>query len=529
MTTGRETLLARPVVGRPHWGAKAVGGAVGLLCLLFACLYLAPAQVGGATSYAVIVGSSMEPSLTRGDLVLVRPQARYEPGDVVLYEDPQLGSKVMHRIARVDGDRYVLKGDNNDYLDSAQPTADQVVGALWVTVPGAGRITTWLREPLHAALLVGIATLLALGGGGAAAASAISGRRRSRPARPESPRPPANARYLPALVPFACVAFGLLTVVAFTRPTTRLVTAEEPYAHESRFGYAATVPRSPVYPDGSVTTGEPVFLRLVPRLRVDADYRLATQEAANVHGTIGLTARLSDGRGWSRTLEVAPAREFDGADARIAGVVDLERVQRLTEQLQELTGSSQGAYSLTLGTRVTTSGDVDGRPLASTFTPGVEFDLADLRLQPKPDVDGGGFVQREPVTGTVAVPEAIRLGRAQLAVSDARWIGSIALAYALLTGLAALFLFGRRTARDEPARISARYGRMLVDVAAPAVDPKRVLDLPDMNTLARIAAHHGRLILHTVESGTHVYLVEEGETVFRYRAGWPTGRADALA
>ena len=45
-----------------------------------------------------------------------------------------------------------------------------------------------------------------------------------------------------------------------------------------------------------------------------------------------------------------------------------------------------------------------------------------------------------------------------------------------------------------------------------------------MDALARIADHHGRLILHTVDVGEHAYLVEEGETVFRYRT---TGHAPA--
>jgi signal peptidase I len=522
MRAGRETTVPRPARSSPPRGraVRTLAGAAGLLGLLFAWLYLAPAQVGGATSYAVIVGSSMEPNLHRGDLVLVRPQDRYGPGDVVLYDDPDLRSKVMHRIARVDGDRYVLKGDNNEFFDSAQPTDDRIVGALWATVPGAGRVTTWLRQPLHAALLVGIASLVALGGGAVAGGLVSRRRRRPRP-RPEQQRPSGGPRHLPGVLAFACVAAGLLTIVAFTRPTSRLVTAEEPFAHEARLGYSATVAQSPVYPDGSVTTGEPVFLRLVPRLRVDVRYRLASEEPADVHGTIGLTARLSDGRGWSHVLQVAPEREFTALPAHIGGVVDLGRVQRLTEQVQELTGSGGGAYTITLAARVSAVGDVDGRPLLSSFSPEAEFDLADLRLQPKTEA-GSAFLQREPVLGTVVAEESIRLGGARLSVSDARWLGSIALGYALLASLAALFLFGRRSPADEPARIAARYGRILVEIAAHAVDPARVLDLPDMQTLARIAAHHGRLILHTVEAGAHVYLVEEGETVFRYRAadGW---------
>ena len=200
MAAGRETVMARPAgpaARRSRRAAQVLGGVAGLLCLLVAWLYLAPSQIGGATSYAVVVGTSMEPSLGAGDLVLVRPQASYEAGDIVLYDDPELRSKVLHRIARVDGERYVLKGDNNDYLDSAQPRAGQIVGALWVTAPGAGRITTWLREPLHAGLLVGLATLIALSGG-VAAGSAVSGRRRQPASRRSVRRAPPTARHVPA-------------------------------------------------------------------------------------------------------------------------------------------------------------------------------------------------------------------------------------------------------------------------------------------------------------------------------------------
>ena len=149
MAAGRESVMARPAgraAGPSRRGVQVLGGVAGLLCVLVGWLYLAPAQIGGATSYAVVVGSSMEPKLGADDLVLVRPQARYAAGDVVLYDDPQLRSKVLHRIVRVDGERYVLKGDNNDYLDSFQPTAQQIVGALWVTAPGVGRVTTWLAR-----------------------------------------------------------------------------------------------------------------------------------------------------------------------------------------------------------------------------------------------------------------------------------------------------------------------------------------------------------------------------------------------
>jgi len=110
-------------------------GALGLALLVAGWIFLGPAQVGGVTSYAVIVGNSMEPKLERGDLAVIREQGSYGPGDVVLYESPQLGSKVLHRIVRVEGARFVLKGDNNEFVDTEQPTEDQIVGRLALSVP----------------------------------------------------------------------------------------------------------------------------------------------------------------------------------------------------------------------------------------------------------------------------------------------------------------------------------------------------------------------------------------------------------
>src|SRR6187399_497338 len=121
MSTGRVTGIAASILA-----VVALAGAV---------LFFAPAQLGGGTSYAIIVGSSMEPKLHRGDLAVVRKQDVYRAGDVVLYDSRELGSKVLHRIVRVEDGRIVVKGDNNSFLDSEHPTQDQIVGSLWTSAP----------------------------------------------------------------------------------------------------------------------------------------------------------------------------------------------------------------------------------------------------------------------------------------------------------------------------------------------------------------------------------------------------------
>jgi signal peptidase len=58
---------------------------VGLLAPIVLLFLFAPTTVGGVTSYVIVSGSSMEPTFSEGDLVVVR-EGSYEIGDVVAFE-----------------------------------------------------------------------------------------------------------------------------------------------------------------------------------------------------------------------------------------------------------------------------------------------------------------------------------------------------------------------------------------------------------------------------------------------------------
>ena len=261
MSTGRVTGIAAT--------------ALAVLALVGAWSFFAPTQLGGGTSYAIIVGNSMEPKLHRGDLAIIRRQSVYRAGDVVLYDSRELGTKVLHRILRVEGSRFVLKGDNNSFRDAEHPAEEQIVGSLWVSAPAVGRVTEWLREPLHSAILVGLVTLIALGGGLGTGAAVRRGAqpRTAKPRLAQLPRAPrtVSEELKPLLIGLgvAAVVCTGLAFISFGRPLTATKTVEAAYAHQGRFEYDARVPRSAAYPDGQVSTGEPVFQRLVHRLRVN--------------------------------------------------------------------------------------------------------------------------------------------------------------------------------------------------------------------------------------------------------------------
>lgn len=512
MSTGRVTAV--------------VTGVLAVVALAAAWMFFAPTQTGGGTSYAIIVGNSMEPRLHRGDLAVIRKRSVYRPGDVVLYDSRELGTKVLHRIVRVDNGRFVLKGDNNGALDTERPTEEQIVGSLWVSAPGVGRATEWLREPLHSALLVGLVTLLALGGGLGAGAAVRRGPQpgRAGPPRVASSRPPSRAvpdELKPLLIGLAaaavvCVA---LAVVSFGRPPTATETVDDVYAHQGRFAYDARVPRNAAYPDGEVSTGEPVFLRLVPRLRVSFDYRLESELPVQAAGRIALTARLSDGRGWERVFPLAVDRAFTDSGARVTGVLDLARIERIVEEVRNLTGSAQTAFTVAVMPLVEVEGRVGADAVDATFAPALSFDLSDLRLQPS--FEGGEgvgpFAPREAGNGTREAAASISLGALSLSVATARRVSLLGIAVLLLLGGLALVARRRLQGDDEHERIRARYGHLLLPVSSRSGDWAQVTELADMDALARAAVHHGRLILHVVEGHDQSYVVEDGSSVFRYR------------
>jgi signal peptidase I len=144
-----------------------------LACASFAATWfvlLRPQFLGGPAAYVLTAGTSMRPTLSDGDLVVLRRAGAYRRGDVIAYRvprgDPAAGSRVIHRI--VGGSRsrgYVVKGDNKPYPDPWRPKPGDVIGSEWFVIPHVGTVFWLLRSPLVlASLAAGLAFgLLAVG------------------------------------------------------------------------------------------------------------------------------------------------------------------------------------------------------------------------------------------------------------------------------------------------------------------------------------------------------------------------------
>ena len=136
-------------------------------------VFLRPAALGGPATYVVVSGSSMEPALMPGDLVVARERSSYSPGDVAVFTIPEgqpgggSDAKIVHRLTGGDDDRgFTTRGDNLDKADPWTPAEPDIAGSLWLHLPGGGDVLVWLLQPLVLGVLAGgLTTFMILMGG----------------------------------------------------------------------------------------------------------------------------------------------------------------------------------------------------------------------------------------------------------------------------------------------------------------------------------------------------------------------------
>lgn len=477
-------------------------------------LSLAPMQLGGSVAYVIVNGNSMEPGMRRGDLAIVRRAAHYAPGEVVTYRHPTIGP-IIHRIIGLEGERFVFQGDNNDFIDSYRPTADELIGRLWLYIPRAGMALQFLRQPpifaLLAALVLGTATM-------STGQLPFSSRRR-RAALPATEG--AGALDQPTLLNYALTALLLLGLVAlglgalaFSRPPTYLASETLPFTQHAEFAYSAEAPAD-LYDGPQIRTGDPIFRRVSETVAVQVSYRLESDHPHALGGEAQLLAELSDGAGWRRTLPLGAVIPFAGATVSLSGTLVLAEIQGLIERFESQTGTSRDSYSLALLPSVQLQGTLGGAQLAERFEPRMEFVLDAQRLRPAQSDAESQMVQAGNLSITRERPATLQLWVLQLDVLTARRLALVGLEIALVGGLLVGWGLARALRRDEQAAVRLRYGSLLVRVHADGSWAQSACELRAIEDLARLAERLGQPILIVENGPTAGYYVRDGERLYR--------------
>lgn len=110
---------------------------------------------------ATVVSGSMEPTISVGDMVIIKSQSEYEEGDIITFYDSSAGEYVTHRIITVSTDgQYVTQGDANNVADKFPVTNSAVVGKVVLTIAGAGAVISFFQSPAGLLVIIAVGVVI---------------------------------------------------------------------------------------------------------------------------------------------------------------------------------------------------------------------------------------------------------------------------------------------------------------------------------------------------------------------------------
>jgi signal peptidase I len=486
-------------------------------------LFFAPTRLGGQATYIMINGNSMEPGYHFGDLAILRSTDDYSVGDVAAYRDAQLQSLVIHRILSVNPDGYVFKGDHNYWVDEYHPARSEMIGKVWIHLPKVGLFFAWARTPINLAIIAGIL-------GGIFMVTNLTGSARQGKTRQAPNRTGSPAEGWVLAIGFLAFAFLILGIFSFARPLKKPAAAI-PYQHMGTFLYSAPG-KTGVYDTSTVSSGEPIFLKLTCVINIGYAYNLTAAQAENIGGTGQLVAKVVDEQsGWERTLPLGSAVQFSGLSYRSIASLDLCQVEALVASMEQATGFHASTYTLTLQAQTTVAGLLSGQNFADTFTPEIKFRFDSVHFYLV-----AGNAQSDPLKQTRAgaaassalVANTFPILGLKPSVGAVRFVSGIGFSISLaILGFLGMTFYGRAP-QGESKTIALKYGSMVVDVYDRGVETvSPVIETTSMQDLAKIAERQNSMILHLVRNRIHYYLVQNNGTTYRYYVD-ESGNAGAL-
>lgn len=527
----------------PH-GFRAISSALGIVAIIFIWIIFAPTQVGGLASYVIVIGSSMEPNFHIGDMIVAHQQPVYGIGDAVVYRNNEMHGFVFHRIIAEELGRYTLQGDNNSWVDTYQPSKEEVIGKLWLHIPRGGIAMQKIRSPWMMALIGAAAGAFFATGlfrkktkGNIHMSNkslrewfaSMQSKVRSWLAKVNSPETPdpvglGNGSFLEGsfLVLGVVLFFSfVIGIISFSRPTERIVSNDIQYQHLGIFSYLASAPQG-IYDSNTIKSGDPIFPLLTCAVDVNLQYTLIAPEAESLTGIYQLTAVVREQiSGWQRVIPLQEETPFTGNTFGTMATLDLCKIEQLTQSMEAETDFHPGSYTLAVVPNIHINGEVSGHELDATFNSGLSFlyDQVHFYLQ---QTKGTESPLSLTATGTIKAarnePNAVVFLGNQILVLLLRWIAVIG----LLVSLTGFLYIGLRlqalSNSDQANFFRLKYDSLIVDVTNTyLIDSGGSVDVTSIDALAKLAERFNAVILHVVSDHTHHYIVQAGGSNYQFR------------
>lgn len=98
--------------------------------------------LGTSQFLAVVASGSMEPALSKGDLVVLSANSVIHKDDIIVFE--KNGETIIHRVVEATPSGFRTKGDKNPYTDSYAVRPADIVGKAVLVIPKAGSLNIFL-------------------------------------------------------------------------------------------------------------------------------------------------------------------------------------------------------------------------------------------------------------------------------------------------------------------------------------------------------------------------------------------------
>ena len=499
-----------------------------ILIFLSLCTVLwlgfAPIQIGGEVAYVIITGNSMEPIFSEGDLVFSRKAAQYNIDQLVVYNHPKVGY-VFHRIVDQIPDGFILKGDNNTWLDSFHPGIEDIVGRYWFGLPGGGTLIKILREPLYftgfALIIMGIIFSLFWFQKNDSKKKKLrnTGKKMDKNTNISSGDTRQELLLFIGLLALAAAIFG---GIVFFKPVTRVIADNLSYTHQGTFEYTAK-DRDNIYDSDTVVTGEPVYLLLTCDVNMNFGYqfiapRMKAVEETALRGTYLINALISDVDGWKRSFQLIPETVFQGAAFETQMNFDICQAQKLILDKETKTETKNRWYSLLILPEIRLSGSIENQQLEAAYLPGIEFQIDSTILRLPEGLDSLALDQEGSLENVRVISNTISLFGQEINIILARRIALIALGFSLAAAVLPGWSLYQDWKKSDISRIQVQYHPLLVDVQAgsPVFQAEQVVEVVSFSDLIKMAERYGAMILHETKGSFHRYSVQDEQTVYQY-------------
>jgi hypothetical protein len=314
-----------------------------------------------------------------------------------------------------------------------------------------------------------------------------------------------------AVALLAAVGGGVLLALPSTQTDTRTLQVIQ----QGTFSYTGAAEPGTTYPNGVISTGDPVYTKLTDGLTVSFQDTVSGPGVESLVGTVWLDLSVATPDGWTAPLGRGPAGSFQNGSATASAVVDPATATAFLNQHFAEIGSNSGGATLVVTPTVAMTGAVEGRPFTARPLPGLKFTMDPTALRLAGDAAAALVpTATTPVVVQDVAPRHFTVLSVSVPIGAARLAAGAVLAVALVVLVAGAWI-GRPRRGDVADDFLVRHAARILPVAA-FTPGQTVVDVSDAESLHRVAERLDGLVLHHAGPDGQVLAVQDSDTTYRY-------------